>query len=150
MIVKGGSAECARVGDSSVSETLYPAVYFDEKLNFALADMPGFDDTRGGAEEICAAASTQMLAKQLRSIKGLAVLCSHALLTNPRVNAYREPAIKIGRMIGLNPELANNVVFILSKPKKGVKKRGKQCPTDPATQNKTNGPSPAQKCFKKR
>ncbi|MBA2649263.1 MAG: 50S ribosome-binding GTPase [Legionella sp.] len=119
VVPKGESAETARVGNSTTSETLFPQVISPKQGNYVFVDLPGFEDTRGTAEEICAAASIFMVTKQLRGIQSLLFICAWDSLADTRLVPYRRAAENVGAMIALHPEAANNFVLVVTKPEGG-------------------------------
>jgi|GEM_PF-1851057 len=112
--------ERAQVGNTTTSETLYPQVV-QAGLAAALVDLPGFEDTRGMEEKICAAASVNLLTKQLNSINSLVLTCSWSSLTS-RLLAFRIAAENIGAMISMNPKTADNVLMLATKPENDLSK----------------------------
>lgn len=116
-IAEATGTEIAKVGHSTTSATYLPQSVEIKDKTYVLVDLPGFEDTRGIAEEICAAASICMLTKQLRTIHAIAFVVSWTLLsTDTRMTTYRKAAHNVGAMINQNPDTAQNVVLIVTKP----------------------------------
>jgi GTPase Era involved in 16S rRNA processing len=109
------SSEYVKTGHSPTSETVYPQVIESKKQPYVLVDFPGFEDTKGLAEEVCAAAGSYMLTKQLRSIPAIVLVVSWNSLDDPKMLTYRKSAQNIGAMISLNPATAENVILIVTK-----------------------------------
>lgn len=108
--------EIARVGNSTSSATLLPQVITLPDVPYVLVDLPGFGDTRGSAEEICAAAGIDMLTRQLGGVQALLFVVSWDALKDSRMNPYRDTAESVGAMISLYPETAENVILVVTKP----------------------------------
>lgn len=108
--------EVAPIGDSTTSETLLPKVIELSGKDYVLIDLPGFEDTRGTAEEICAAASICMLTAQLSKIQAVLLVSSWKTLEDARMVNYRKAAHNVGAMISLNARAAENVVLAVTKP----------------------------------
>jgi len=119
VVPKSGSAEIARVGNTTISETLFPQVIAPKKGEHVFVDLPGFEDTRGNAEEVCAAASIFMLTKQLSGIQGILFICSWDSFNDVRMVPYRKVAANVGAMIAANPETNKNIVLVVTKPEGG-------------------------------
>jgi GTP-binding protein EngB required for normal cell division len=112
--------EVARVGVATTSETYLPQVLEVAGRSHVLVDLPGFEDTRGTAEEVCAAAGICMLTKQLSSIQAILLVSSWNSLEDARMVSYRKSAHNVGAMIGLNPAAAENVVLVVTKPEEDL------------------------------
>jgi GTP-binding protein EngB required for normal cell division len=112
--------EVARVGAATTSETYLPQVIEVSGHSHVLVDLPGFEDTRGTAEEVCAAAGICMLTKQLSSIQAILLVSSWNSLEDARMVSYRKSAHNVGAMIGLNPDAAENVVLVVTKPEEDL------------------------------
>lgn len=110
------SSEIAKVGNTTTSETLLPQIVELKDQPQVLVDLPGFEDTRGTAEEICAAATINMLTRQLGSIQSILLVCSWNTLLDARMVNYRKAAYNIGGMISKDPKTAENVVLLVTKP----------------------------------
>ncbi len=108
-------SELASVGASVRSETLYPQVLPSPEGSHVYVDMPGFEDTRGTAEELCAAASICMLTKQLSAIQAICLVVSWGSLADTRILNYRKLADSIGKMIAQNPVTAENIILLVTK-----------------------------------
>jgi GTP-binding protein EngB required for normal cell division len=114
-------SEFVRTGHSTTSETVYPEVIESKNQPYVLVDLPGFADTRGAVEEVCAAAGICMLTKQLHSIPAILLVTSWNSLEQPKMLSYRKSAQNIGAMIFLNPAAAENVILIVTKPTDDLK-----------------------------
>jgi len=112
--------ERAAVGASTTSETLYPQV-LTTKGSYVHVDMPGFEDTRGTVEEICAAASICMLTNQLASVQAICLVTSWGSLADARMVNYRKSAESIGGMVGQNSDTADNLILVVTKPLSHIK-----------------------------
>lgn len=110
------SSEIAKVGNTTTSETFLPQIVELKNQTQVLVDLPGFEDTRGTAEEICAAATISMLTKQLNSIQSILLVCSWNTLADTRMVNYRQAAYNIGGMISNDPKTAENVILLVTKP----------------------------------
>lgn len=108
--------EIAKVGDSTTSETLLPQIIEIKEIPQVFVDLPGFEDTRGTAEEICAAATISMLTKQLKDIQSILLVCSWNTLSDTRMVNYRRAAQNIGAMISKDKNTKENVILLITKP----------------------------------
>lgn len=111
--------EKAAVGMTTTSETLIPQAVESPNRPYVLVDLAGFEDTRGTAEEICAAATICMLTKKLKQIPALAMVCSFESLKDARMGPYRETALNVGGIINQNLATGENLVILVTKTPQG-------------------------------
>lgn len=114
------SPEAAAVGHSPTSFTILPQIIKMTGKPYVLVDLPGFEDTRGTAEEICAAASICMLTKQLKLIQSIPFAVSWPTLADARMVSYRKAAENVGAMISHDPKTAENVILVVTKPEEDL------------------------------
>lgn len=107
--------EVARVGNTTISQTLLPQV-IPSNRSFVWVDLPGFGDTRGTAEEICAAAGIGMITKQLKKIQSILLVVSWPSLEDARVINYRTAAHSVGAILNKNEATQKNVLLVVTKP----------------------------------
>lgn len=111
--------EVVVTSDSTTSATLLPRLVLKEKLG--LLDLPGFEDTRGTAEEICAAFSTCLFTKQLRQIQAMLLVVSWGSLAESRMLNYRRAAESVGAMLSLDARTMENLILVVTKPEADLK-----------------------------
>lgn len=114
--VEAIGAEIACVGNTTISQTLLPQVISYGGHSHVLVDLPGFEDTRGSAEEICAAAGVGLLTKQLGSIQSIVLVSSWNSLSDARIVSLRKAAQSVGAMMSKDPETHKNLILVVTKP----------------------------------
>ena len=110
--------ELAAVGHSTISCTSLPQTIPVKGKPYVWVDLPGFEDTRGIAEKICSAASICMLTKQLKLVQAIPFVVSVPSLKDKKLVVYRTAAENVGAMISKDPQAADNVILVVSKPGK--------------------------------
>lgn len=96
-----------------ISQTLYPIICHNTATQSQLVDMPGFNDTRGKPEEICAGVSTLLLAERFKAIKAIVLVCRDSDLYDPKLDGIRETFEKAGRMLLANPKAATQPISLV-------------------------------------
>lgn len=107
--------EFVQSSSATTSETLLPQIVQLKESPLSLIDLPGFEDTRGRAEEICAVVSLNMMMKKLAQIQALPLVCSWSSLEDPRMLNFRNAAAQVGAIISVNPKTADNVILVITK-----------------------------------
>ena len=113
--VDGTVAEVAKTS-SFGSETLYPQIVKNPKLNFAYCDLAGLFDTRGNEENIAAAISAMLLSKSQGNIKGIVVVLElNNLSSSEKGFAFRKTAAALTLILKNEPRLIDSVRFAITK-----------------------------------
>ncbi len=107
-----------KIGDTTLSETLYPEPFFSRKIDFCYCDCPGFEDNRGDAELIANAAGTNSFLKKVKNVAGIAFVCDYRSLEVARANNFLKGIIKgINGMFYNSNDLSvfDSMAFLITK-----------------------------------
>lgn len=111
----GSLNEVCTVGKKIKSETLYPqpvqVTYGQQTIVYS--DLPGFFDTRGEAERICAAFTHHLLSNSVSSNKGIVWVIKKSQFENSYARDIREVVKYYLKISGNNPELISNSLTIV-------------------------------------
>lgn len=104
----------AKVGQTMISETLYPQVVSKQDLDYVYCDLAGLFDSRGDEERICAASGVQLLTRLPGEIKGLLVVLDFPSFF-PRAAEFRATAVALAKMVRENPAVMRSVGFVITQ-----------------------------------
>lgn len=114
--VKGTHKEVAKTETTfGKSQTLLPQVIKNQSQGFVYCDLAGLFDSRGKEEQLCAAFSATLLSQSPGDIKGIIVVLDAQGFQLVKGEAFKDTALTLWRLINNNPQLMDNVTFVISK-----------------------------------
>ena len=119
-----------KIGDSSISETLWPQPYipqgFFADLNITIYDCPGFKDNRGEDILLATCALNNILVKLATGIRGIVFVCDYNQLISNRGIDFIEGIVEIIKeLFGSNdsevkPDSLGSMFLLFNKVPDGV------------------------------
>jgi energy-coupling factor transporter ATP-binding protein EcfA2 len=114
LLKENSSLPCGfEIGHTTVSKTLYPAVYSPNDKDFSYIDNPGFKDNRNFAVEIANAFFREQITREVKQLKFLLLLTQQDL--NLRGQQFRESIKAFSSFIGMFDDSATANMKHLSK-----------------------------------
>ncbi len=107
--------EWVQTSSETTSSTALPEVVQPRGSRLAFVDLPGFEDTHGTMEEICAAASLLSLTQQLEGIQELWLISTWSALADPRMSQYRVAAQNVGAIMGQNAGISDRITLVITQ-----------------------------------